>query len=208
MIRRNLPRGPGSPPKPPQASSQRTRCQIHRRPTTPGPEHSPHRFELDRIPPTKFTVYPINLFFRMDRKLTPLGRPRRASQLDILPLDARSCSLGHPILSVTQGLAISKYSLQSPTKIRGCQIFQTLSSTSSLRTLIKIAVAIHPRLEPSTNPIQPRTTMSSRGGTRPLRRISRLTLVKKVSSRANNWSKRGAKHSSIAFVDPDGNGES
>jgi hypothetical protein len=64
-------------------------------------------------------------------------------------------SFGHPILSTIQRLAISEYNHERPTEVEECPIFQTLSPTDNLQTLILIDCKNLPfilALDPEQNP--------------------------------------------------------
>ena len=125
------------------------------------PEASANLRNLARI-----TV--INLHFDSEEKFVQLSRPSGSLHVfarwvdwetDSYTIDRRILhSLGQPILSTTQRLTISKYRHPNRAEDEEPPVFQTLSSTNNLRTLILTKCENLPfilALNPEENPSKP-----------------------------------------------------
>ena len=140
------------------------------------------------------------------RMLSEWGR-RGDPSLDTKPHQILR-SLGHLTISTVQRLTILGYSHPRPAKAEECPIFQTLYSTNDLRTLVVINCNNRPftyALDPEQNPSD--LILCSK--------MEELVLYIKIwdvfdirflIKMAKNRASRGAKLSSITFVDRGGHG--
>ena len=111
-------------------------------------------------------------------------------------------SLGHPMLSAVQRLTISKYEHSMSRKVKGCAIFQTLSSTNNLQTLSLISCGNQPfirALDPEQTPSNLLLCPRLEDLTFYIKRWSLLD-VEELIRMVGNRTSRGAKLSSIVIV--------
>ena len=118
-------------------------------------------------------------------------------------------SFGHPMLSTIQRLTISKYGHSIPTKAEECPILRTLSFTNDLQILTLIDCNCLPfvfALDPSRNP----------SNFVPCPKMKEIVFyitswnhihLQNLTFTAKHRASRGAKVSSITFVDLGGRGE-
>ena len=158
----------------------------------------------------------INLTLDLGRKFARLSGPSGSLRVRAVWRDWRNTSssaldrrifhsLGHSTLSTTQRLVISHYGHQTPAEVEECPIFQTLSSANELRTLVMINCNNRPfacALDPEQN--SSNLTLCSK--------MEELVVYIKIWYQfdveilirmTKNRASRGAKLSSITFVDLD-----
>ena len=171
------------------------------------PERSPNISNLSH-------VTTVNLLFNSSQKFTllsgPSGSLRVLAKRDFYPsyaLDRRILrSLNTPILSMAQGLTISRHKHSGPSNVEECPIFQTLSFTTHLRTLILIACDDQPfirALDPERNLSNLVLCFNMKELILYIPQWSLLD-VKNLIKMAQNRASRGAKLSSITIVSRDG----
>ena len=159
-------------------------------------------------------VTAINLHFGQDERFALFTGPKGSLRirtwwrdLEYLSSSILDCgilhSLSSPILSTTQRLTISDYNHPRPNGVEECPVFQYLFSTNNLRTLILIDCSNLPFIL-ALDPEQ------SRSGLVPRLNMEELVLYIKsraqfhaedLISMAKNRASRGAKLSSIMFID-------
>ena len=175
------------------------------------PERSPNFANLSHITA-------INLLFGVKQKFARLSGPsgslRVLAELGDLGvsqfnLDRKTLhSLGHSLLSTIQRLSISTYAHTRPAEVKECPIFQTLSTTDDLRTLVLIDCINLPfifALDPENCPLNLVLCDKMEELVLYIRSPDQLH-VKHLISMTRNRASRGAKLSSITIVDKSGRG--